>query len=85
MRMGQGCPGCHKEIYRCCKDNTDDIRIRYGSVMDINYTWHPQTFYRKFKQFDFSIKGLRTQHIRDGCHKDIRNAMNVFTDEKYEP
>ena len=56
--MSQGCPGCHKEIYGGCKDNTDDIRITYTSVADINCTWHPQTFYGKFKQFDFSVKGL---------------------------
>ena len=85
MRMSQGCPGCHKEIYGCCKDNTDDIRITYGSVADTNYTWHPQIFYRKFKQFYFSVKGLRTQHIHDGCHKDIMNCTDVFTDEKCLP
>ena len=41
------------EIYGCCKDNMDDLQITYRLVADINYTWHPQTFYRKFKQFDF--------------------------------
>ena len=85
MQMSQRCPGYHKQIYGCCKDNTDDLRIRYGSVADINYTLHPQNFYGKFKQFDFSVKGLRTQHICDGCHKGIRDAMDVFTDEKYDP
>ena len=59
--------------------------MTYGSVVDINYTWHLETFYGKFKQFDFSVKGLRTQHIRDGCHKDIRDTTDVFMYEKYDP
>ena len=83
--MSQGCPGCHKEIYGCCKDITDDLRITHGSNTDINYTWHPQTFYGKFKQFDFSINGLRTQHIRGGCHKDITDGTDMFTDKKDHP
>ena len=85
MRMSQECPGCHKEIYGWCKDNTDDIRIIYGSVADINNTWHPQTFYGKFKQFDFSVASQRTHHIHGGCHKDIMDGTDVFTDEKYDP
>ena len=63
----------------------DDIQITYGSVADINYTWHPQTFYGKFKQFDFSVKGVRTQHIRDRCHKDITDSTDMFMDEKCLP
>ena len=61
------------------------VRITYGLVAYINYTWHPQTFYGKFKQFDFSIKGLLTQNLCGGCHKDITDATDVFTDEKYDP
>ena len=83
--MSQGCPGSHKEICACCKDNTDDIRITYRSVADINYTWHPQTFYGKFKQFDFPVASPRTCHIRGGCHKDITDGTDMFTDEKYNP
>ena len=82
MWMSQGCPRCHKEIYWCCNDNTDDIDITYRSVVDINYTWHPQTFYGKLKQFDFTVKGLRTQQICGTCHKDIMDATDVFMDEK---
>ena len=41
VRMSQVCPRWHNEIYGCCKDNTDDIRITCGSVADINYTWQP--------------------------------------------
>ena len=85
MRMSQRCPGCHKEIYRCCKDNTDDIQITYGSVADIIYTWHRQTVYGKFKQFDFSMASPQTHYIRGGCHKDIMHGMDMFTDEKYDP
>ena len=64
-----------------CKDNTDDIQITYRSVADINYTWHLHTFYRKFKQFHFSVASPRTLHIHGGCHKDIMDGM----DEKYDP
>ena len=64
------------------------IRMTYGiekdHFADINYTWHQQTFYGKFKQFDFSVKGLRIQHIHDRCHKDIRDATDMFMDGKYE-
>ena len=84
MRMSQGCPGCHKEIYGCCKDNTDDIRIIYRSVADISYTLQPQPFYGKFKQFDFSVASPRTHHIHGGCHKAITDGTNVFMDEKYD-
>ena len=69
----------------CCKDNTDDLWITCGLVVDINYTWHPQNFYGKFKQFDFSVVSSRTLHIRGGCHKDIKHGMDMFTDEKYDP
>ena len=44
------------------------IQMIYGSDVDINYTWQPQTVYGKFKQFDFFVKGLQTQHIRGACH-----------------
>ena len=60
----------------------DDIWITYRSVADINYTWHLQTFYLKFKQFDFSVASPRTLHIRGRCHKDITNGMYVFMDDK---
>ena len=63
----------------------DDLRITYGSDTDINYTSDPQTFYRKFKQFDFSVMSPRTLHIHGGCHKDITDGMDVFMDEKYHP
>ena len=85
MQMSQGCSGCHKEIYGCCKDNTNDIQITYESVADINYTWHPQTFNGKFKQFVFSVASPRTHHIHGGCHRDITDGTDVFTDEKYDP
>ena len=71
--MSQGCRGCHKETYGCRKDITADIRIPYGSVTDIKYTSDPQTFYGKFKQFAC------------GCHKDITDGTDVFTDEKCLP
>ena len=62
-----------------------NIRIIYGSVADINYTWHLQTFYEKFKQFDFSVASPRTHHICGRCHKDITDGTDVLTDEKYDP
>ena len=80
--MSQGCHGCHKETYGCCKHITDGLQITYGSNKDINYTSDPQTFYGKFKQFDFSVTSPQTLYIRGRCHKDI---MDVFTDEKYHP
>ena len=55
------------------------------SVADINYTWHPQTFYGKIKQFDFSVVSPQTHHIRGRCHKAITDGTDVFTDEKYDP
>ena len=61
----------------------DDLQITYGSDTDINCTWDPQTFYGKFKQFDFSVVSPRTLHIRGECHKDITDGTDVFTDEKY--
>ena len=82
--MSQGCPGCHKEIYWCCKDARDNLRITYESVVDINYTCHPQTFYGKFKQFDFSVASPRTLPIHGGCHKDITNSAAVYTDAEYD-
>ena len=70
-------PGCHKVIYGCYKDNTDDIRITYRLVAGINYTWHPQTFYGKFKQFEFFRKRFAdTTHITD--------ATDVLMDENYD-
>ena len=83
--MSQGCRGCHKEMYGCCVDVTDNLRIIYVSDTDINYTSGPQTFYGKFKQFDFSVASPQTLHIRGGCHKDITDGTDVFTDEKYHP
>ena len=80
--MSQGCRGCHKEMYGCCKDITDDLPITYQSDTDINYTSDPQTFYRKFKQFDFSVGSPWTLHICGGCHNDI---TDVFMEEKYHP
>ena len=77
--MSRRCPGCHK-IYGCCKDAADYIPITYASVADINYTWHPQTFYGKFKQFDLT----RTLYIFGGCHKDVTAGTDLFTDEKYD-
>ena len=49
-----------------------------------NYTWHLQTFYEKFKQFDFSVASPRTHHICGRCHKDITDGTDVLTDEKYD-
>ena len=83
--MSQGCRVCHKEMYGCCKDIMDDLQITYGSNTDINYTSGPQTFYRKFKQLDFSVASTRTLHICGGCHKDITDSMDMFTDGKYHP
>ena len=60
------------------------IRMTYRLVADINYTWHPQTFHRKFKQFDFSVASPRTHHIHGRRHKDITDGMDVFMDEKYD-
>ena len=57
----------------------------YESVADINYIWHPQTFYEKFKQSDFSLASPRTLHIRGRCHKDITDGTDVFMDKKYDP
>ena len=56
--------------------------MTYGSVADINYTWHPQTIYGKLKH---GMTSPRTLHIRGGCHKDITDGTDVFTDEKYDP
>ena len=53
--------------------------------MDINYTLDPQTFYRKFKQLDFFVASPRTLHIHGGCHNDITDGTDVFTDEKSLP
>ena len=53
--------------------------------MDINYTWHPQTFYGKFKQFDLSVKGLWTHYIHGGCHKDVRDDKDIYTDKTDDP
>ena len=81
--MSQACLGCHKEIYRCCKDDRD-LQITYGSIADINYTCHTQTFYGKIKQFDFSVASPQILPIRGGCHNYIMNGMDVFMDEKYD-
>ena len=83
--MSQGCCGYHKEMYECCKDITDDLRITYRSNTDINYTSDPKTFYGKFKQFNFSVVSPWTLYIRGGCHKDIMDGTDVFMDEKYHP
>ena len=72
-------PGISVEIFRAII-----ICMTYGSVADINYTRHPQTFHEKFKQFDFSVAYPRTHHIRGGFHKDITDGTDVFTDEKYD-
>ena len=61
------------------------LRMTYGSDTDINYTSGPQTFYEKFKQFDFSGASPRILHIRGGCHKYITDGTDVFKDEKYHP
>ena len=58
----------------------NEILITYGSDTDINYPRHPQTFYGTFKQFDFSVEVPQTVDIRDGCHKDIKDGKDVFTD-----
>ena len=34
---------------------------------------------------DFSVASPRTLPIHGGCHKDIMDGTNVFTDEKYDP
>ena len=62
-----------------------DLRITYGSVADINYTWHPPTFYGKFKQFVFSVAFPWTLHIHCRCHKDITDSTDVFMHGKYHP
>ena len=36
-----------------------------------------KTFYRKFKQFDFSMASPRTHHICGGCHKDITDSTDM--------
>ena len=81
-RGNHNCIGCQKEIHGCCKDVTEELQITYGSNTDINCTWQLQSFYGKFKQFDFSIKGLRTKHIIiQTCpqmKKIIRKPLTIF-------
>ena len=65
------------------------LRTTYGLHTDlIRILITPRirkTFYEKFKQFDFSVASTRTLHICGGCHKDITDGTDVFTDEKYHP
>ena len=58
------------------------IWMTYGLHTDqLRILITPQTFYGKLKQFDFSVASPRTLHIRGGCHKDITDGTDMFTDE----
>ena len=54
-------------------------------VTDINYRYGQKSFYRKIKQFDFSVASLWTHSICGGCHKDITDVKDKLTAEKYDP
>ena len=69
-------------MYGCFKDGTDDLRITYGLVTDINYSKDP--LMEKSRSLIF-LWQPQTLHIHGGCHKDIADGPDVFMDENYDP
>ena len=70
---------------RTIRTVTEELWMRYRTATDINYRYDPQSLYRKFKQFDFSVVSPRTQGIRIGSHKDITDVTDGHTGEKDDP
>ena len=55
----------------------DYIQISCGYLLHLVST----NLLRKSQAVYLSVKGLRTQHISGGFHKDITNATGVLKDE----
>ena len=70
---------------RTIRTVTEELQMRYGRAMDINYRYDSQSLYGKFKQFDFSVASPQKYGIRIGSHKDITDVMDGHTGGKDDP
>ena len=77
-----------KDVPDATRRSTGAVRTTYRLHTDqlrILINLASANLYGKFKQFDFSVVCPRTHQIRGGCHKDITDGTDMFTDEIYAP
>ena len=70
---------------RTIRTVTEELQMRYGRATDINHRYDPQSLYRKFKQFDFSVALPQTHGICSRSHKDITDVTDGRMGGKDDP